>query len=126
MCSIDDSSSSETAPASSPQRLVITLCPEIAANVSGRTNSSAALVITTWGSYPASCKRRTSSTDLYAAIPPQTPTVTFTRPSLIPFPSNGMVSHASIFEHFDYRSRPTEDDSFPSSVMQIAPDEAYR
>src|SRR5882757_7001949 len=81
---MDDSSSPEPIPDSSPHKLVITLCPEIAANVSGRTNSSAAFVITTWGSYPASCSRRTSSTDLYAAIPPQTPTVTFTRPLLIP------------------------------------------
>src|SRR5882757_249968 len=81
---MDDSSSPEPIPDSSPHKLVITLCPEIAANVSGRTNSSAAFVITTWGSYPASCSRRTSSTDLYAAIPPQTPTVTFTRPLLMP------------------------------------------
>src|SRR5271168_1388741 len=97
---MDDSPSSETTPASSPHRLVITLCPEIASNVSGRTNSSAAFVITTCGSYPASCSRRTSSTDLYAAIPPQTPTVTFVRSAAMSNPLLiEMVSHAPKFQH---------------------------
>src|SRR5271163_5295335 len=102
MCSIEDSSPSVTTPASSPHKLVITLCPEIASNVNGRTNSSAAFVITTCGSYPASCSRRTNSTDLYAAIPPQTPTVTFVRSAAISNPLlREMVSHALKFQYFD-------------------------
>ncbi|WP_433985213.1 hypothetical protein RBB78_05470 [Tunturiibacter empetritectus] len=60
----DSSPSADPVPASSPHSEVITLCPEIAANVSGLTNSAAAAVITTCGSYPASSSSRTSSTDL--------------------------------------------------------------
>ena len=63
-------------PAISSQRLVITLCPVSEANVSGCTNLQAAAVITTWTSRACRCSARTSSAALYAAIPPDTPTVT--------------------------------------------------
>src|SRR5580698_2657521 len=112
-CSMDDSFSPETAaPASSLHRLVITLWPEIAANVSGRTNSSAAFVITTWGSYPTSCSRRTSSTDLYAAIPPQTPTVTFVRSTLMASPMLYAVPHKTAANTADSRENGRLEKSF--------------
>src|ERR1035437_10156840 len=55
---------------------VMTLWPVSAAKVSGRTNSSAARVITTCTSSEYCCKARTSSAALYAAMPPVTPSVT--------------------------------------------------
>src|SRR5271166_1995966 len=58
-------------------RLVMTLCPVIEAKVSGWMNCVAASVMTTWTSSACCCSARTSSAALYAAMPPETPTVTF-------------------------------------------------
>src|SRR5882724_1141466 len=55
----------------------MTFSPESAAKVSGRTNSWAARVMTTCTRTPRSCSRRTTSADLYAAIPPETPRAIF-------------------------------------------------
>src|SRR5690349_8214494 len=75
MCSIAESRLGCSPPES--HNPVITFSPERAAKVSGRTNSCAAAVITTCTRIPCSCKRRTTSHALYAAIPPQTPRATF-------------------------------------------------
>src|SRR5262249_45420762 len=75
MCSTADSMLGSWAP--SPNRSVMTFSPLRAAKVSGRTNSCAARVITTWTRTLRSCSRRTSSAALYAAIPPATPRATF-------------------------------------------------
>src|SRR5579859_570171 len=56
---------------------VMTFSPERAAKVRGRTNSWAALVMTTCTRMPRSCSRRTISAALYAAIPPVTPRAIF-------------------------------------------------
>src|SRR5512141_316526 len=57
-------------------RLVSTLRPVRAANVRGRTNSSAERVITTCTANPRSISARESSAALYAAMPPPTPRAT--------------------------------------------------
>ena len=60
--------------------------PEMAAKVSGMTKRLAASVVTTTGANPSLTSRRTSSTALYTAMPPVTPTSTVRSPSFTPSP----------------------------------------
>src|SRR5688572_2390929 len=53
----------------------------MASSVGRPTKRSAASVATTWTSWPASTRARTTPTALYAAIPPAMPTTTVRRPS---------------------------------------------
>src|SRR5689334_21277747 len=55
---------------------VITLCEVSAAKVSGWMNFCAEAVMTTSTVHPRSCNLRASSADLYAAMPPPTPSTT--------------------------------------------------
>src|SRR5215475_6148057 len=74
ICSMADSRFASP-PSEFAKTSVMTFWPLSAANVRGVTNSRAARVITTCTVCPASCRRRTSSADLYAATPPVTPRV---------------------------------------------------
>src|SRR5215471_3655799 len=74
ICSMADSKFASP-PSEFAKRSVMTFWPLSAAKVSGVMNSRAARVITTCTVCPSSCRRRTSSADLYAATPPVTPRV---------------------------------------------------
>ena len=76
MCSMEESRSPSSLPGEG-HNPVITLWPVREAKVNGVMNFWAASVITTCTSSAWRCKARTNSAALYAAMPPETPTVTF-------------------------------------------------
>jgi hypothetical protein len=107
---------------------VITGAPDMAWNVRGPTNSVACLVITTCTEAPSFCSPRKTSTALYAAMHPVTPSATLgPEPSVGNLEANGgsvdfmplllllpFVRRRDLFEPEAWRERPARASFEPS------------